>query len=400
MDRCGLGSADFNRHVKQQGLPHSVQMHVVLRNQAGDELVTFDQGGGHERNVVVTDGSITVDATTLVGRILSLTVADPYQELLVGQDANYLDRQLQVSVGIPNEELGKVVWSDRFTGPIVAAPRSGDQIVFTAYGKAWYAMHGIQPKYTVPKGTRVTTAIKRILNELAGEPMGTMGDVPDLTPKLKKDLVMDLADHPWAVCRNLANSMARHLQFDGGGQLRMQRIDLTKPVFTYHGTDEPGTRLIVGEPPEAWTDWSTVRNIVRVTGGATGTSDPPVYIADADDYYPNNPFSPSKLGRNGAAAYRWHFIVNEHLHTQATVKRVAEQNLARDMTANREYKWDSIPLYLFDEMDLIGIDVKEFTGQTHLEKWVEPLLMEGSPSMSMGYTGRRSSNIFARRRNG
>lgn len=394
MQDCGLGSADFQRYLEGCALPHQIEVQVDLLTNDGDLILSFDQGRAGGRNVVVMDGQVDVDADTLVGRTLSLSVADPDRQLIVAQDANYTDRMLRVQVGVHVASLGQVVWAPVFKGPIVSAPRGGDVVQFTAQGKARFAQHGIYPTFTVPKGTPKTSAIKRILNQLAGEPYANMGGIPDLpNVVLKDDLTVNLADRPWAICRNLANDMERHLCYDGGGQVRMQRTDLDNPVYTFTAAgSQPG---VATAAPISQTDWTGIKNAVRVTGGATPPKQPPVAYAFAD---PSDPFSAQTLGRDGAPAYYWDFAQIDTVKTQATAQRIANNMLQRDLVANREIKWESLPMYVFDEYDRVAVETPYFSGHVNLKQFSIPLSIDGAPTMSYGYNKRVSADRFAGKR--
>lgn len=393
MKTLGLGTAEFSKYLLLCASSHSVELAVELRNNAGETLVSFDQGRGGGRDVTVTDGQVDVDATSSAGRFLSLTVADPAKHLSVAAGANFTNRMLHVSRGRYVPALGRTVWAEIFTGPIVLAPRSGDVVQFTAHGKARFAMHGQRDLYTIKAGTPKTTAIKQMLNVLAGEPMSNMGGIPDLASKLRKDITLQIDQYPLAACRALADSLVRHLFCDGAGDWQLPRIDSPHTVYTFSDAKlEPG---MVATPPEASTDWLSVKNAVEVTGGVRGTNPPPVAKVFAD---PSNPFSAQTEGRNGAAAYRWDRVSVPTAMGQKLVDTIAKNTLQRDLAAVRSIKWESLPMDIFDEMDYVSIETPELTAQVRLAKFTIPLNLESSPSMSYGYTSRRSSNVFAGRR--
>lgn len=393
MYRCGLGTRDFKTYLGALALPHSVIVSVELQTNEGKTLVSFDGGRAGNRDVVVTDGQVDVDSTTLVGRSLTLSVADPARLLIVDQDANYVDRMLQVKVGITVAELGKVVWAPVFTGPITGAPRSGDIIQFTAQGKARFGQHGIAHLYKIKKGTKKTVAIRRIMADLAGETPSHMTEIPDLPPVLAHDLILHITSRPYGVCVDLAASMDRHLAYNGNGDLRMQRFDLTNPVYTFHKSAKGPT--LIDSPPESSTEWTTISNAVKVTGSASKAKTAPIGYAYAD---PNNDFSAEKLGRNDAGAYFWDLRDVNSLHTVKACERVARNVLNRDLAVSRSLKFEAMPIYVFDELDLVGVHTPGFIGQTRLSQYTIPLNIEQGPTMSFGFNKRVSSNSFARRR--
>lgn len=396
MNRCGLGSADFKRYLEACALPHNVEVAVELQNNQGETLVSFDAGRGGGRDVIVTDGSVTVAASTSSGRRLDLTVLDPSRELMVAEEANYVNKMLNVKVGVNVAELAQVVWADVFTGPIYSAPRTGDVVQFTAHGKARFSMHGIRETYVVKKGTKKTTAVRKILHDIGGEPYNRMDDLPDAPAKLSDDLVLHVNNaKPWAVCRDLMQSLARHLTYDGPGNVRAQRIDLKTPVYEFTDADnEPG---IVADAPTAQTDWSTVKNAVKLIGGSTKTTDAPIAYAYAPA---SNPFSAQKLGRGASEAYHWDIVRIKTVHTQSVAQKLANAHLERDLVANRQVKFESMPMYVFDELDLVEVQTPQLVTQTRLADFVIPLLLDGDPgpTMAYGWSARRSSNAFARRR--
>jgi hypothetical protein len=387
----GLGSADFNKFLAQLALPHNWKTSVDLLDDVGAHLVSFDPGHGGGRDVVVTDAGVQVNRD---GRILSLPVADPYKELLVGQNANYIDRQLQVRAGVDVPALGITVWTHVFTGPVVSAPRSGDVVNFTAHGKERFAKHGIRVPYTVKKGVKITDAIKRILAQLCGEQAKHMGNIPDLAPVLTDDLVIPVMQRPWQVCLDLADQLGRYFLYDGAGDVQMPRQDATNPVYTFTGAlNQPG---VIGSDVEVSTDWTLVKNAVRRNGTPPKSGGPPPVpgLAIAD---PANPFSPERLGRNGVSIYYWDTATLPNVHTHDDLQGLAEQALARDLTANRQVKFETLPMPCFDYGDLVGIETIGLATTFFLNAFSIPLLLEQTPLMSIGTNQRVSSNAFAKR---
>lgn len=392
MNRGDLGSAEWNHYLLQCASSHSVEVHVELQNSDGETLVSFDGGKGGDRDVTVMGGEVAVDADSPTGRILTLVVADPGGELTVAQDANYIDRWLHVEVGVPVPALGKTISRTVFEGPIVNAPRAGEVITFTAHGKARYGLHGIREITTYPKGMPVTTAIKRILIDLCGEVTPHLGDIPDLAQKLQEPLVLHINAQPYIQAQRLAEGLTRHLQYSAGGMPQMPRTDSTHVAYTF--TSAKAAPGMVSAPPEQSTDiLGTIKNAVRVIGGATKTTKAPYGYAFAE-----GDFSPQKLGRGDSEAYFWDLRTVKTLHTQQAVDRTAAAILARDLIGNREVKFESMPMYVFDEYDLVAIETTEVTAQTHLRQFTIPLDIGGSPTQSYGFNARRAYRPFAGRR--
>lgn len=393
MNRCGLGPAEFKLYADTLTANHSVQVAVDLRDKDGNVLVSFDEGRGGGRNVVVLGGSVAVDATQPVGRVLTLSVADPDKVLLVGQDPSFTSRQLQVRVGVPVAALNQVVWCDVFTGPIYSAVRAGDVVEFIGHGKARYAMHGIGAMYTVVHGIKKTDAIKKILNVLAGELAVAMGGIPDLPDILANDIIIRTTDRPNLIVKGIALSLGRDLAWDGSGNVRMPLLDETVVAYTFAGgTNQTG---VVGAQPQQQTDWSQVKNSVKITGGVpVGGGAAPVAYAYAPAA---NPFSAQTLGRNGADAYLWDERTITTVKTQATAQRIADATLTRDLIANRSIKFESMPIYPLDELDFVELVTVDAVSQTHLAQFTIPLDLSGAQTMSLGWNDRVSSNRFARR---
>lgn len=395
MNDKDYGSADFKKYLLQCASRHTAWPSIGLENTDGEELVSFDAGRGGGRSVLVTGAEVAVDADSPTGRKLTVTVLDRDKELLVSQGSNYINRMLHAKVGVPVPSIPATVWRTLFQGPIVSAPRSGDVVTFTAHGKARYGLHGIKEITVYPKGMAITTVIKTILHDLCGEPYNTMGNIPDLPAKLSEALILHIQAQPWIQAQQLAAGLTRHLHYAGDGSdgmiPAMPRTDSTRVAYTFTSAfDQPG---LVSSAPQVSTDiLGTIKDAVRVIGGATKTQKAPFGYAFA-----TGDFSPARLGRNDSEAYYWDLLTIKTLHSQAAVDRVAAQHLARDLVGDIDARWDSMPLYVLDEYDLLEIDTNELHAFSHWRNGTIPLDIDGAPTQTFGFNGRRVHRPFAGR---
>lgn len=395
MNKGNLSHADFQTFLARLARPHNWEVSVELLNDKGEHLVSFDPGKGGGRSVTVTGGEVVVNAD---GRALTLSVADPDNELLVGQDANYINRMLRVRCGVFVPELDRTVWIEVFVGPIVSAPRTGKVVQFTAHGKERFAKHGIKDAYTIKKGVAKTTAIRRILVDLCGETPGHMGGIPDLRPTLADDLVLHIQDRPWLAIKHLADELDRYIAYDGGGDVQMPRMDATNPVYTFTGSRfKPG---VIGTDPEISADWTQVKNAVRRYGTPPKSGGP---APEPGEAIAEGEFSPQNMGRNGVPIYYWDVATLSNIHTHKVLQQMADNALKLNLSTNRTVKFEIMPMPCFDFGDLVRVETLGLMHTFTLTAFTIPLKVaqdtggEGV-TMSIGYNRRVSANAFAGRR--
>ena len=384
----GLTPAGYAAFLQALRSPHSVRVDVAVLTLDEDELSRITPH--------ILDGQVDVDADgDVTTRSLTMTVVDRNHGLHLDSDspddgALYADRIIQVIYSVLVPELDDRVDVPVFTGPIVDIERDGAQLQITAHGKEELATGWIWRPITIKKGALKSDAIRTILKERAGE---RNFDIPDVMNKagkpitIPKALSLGRASSAWPRVLRMAQSMNRHLYYNGAGTCRL-RIRPRRPVFTFWADD--ATRSTITSTVTVTHDFAEVKNAVWFRGGKPkGQKKPVEHFAVAPK---GHPLSPQRLGRTNADGDRvGRYLVaeqsNEHVRSKAEAKRRAEALLDDLLLEVVGVSFTAVPIPHLDPLDVVRVATRDFSANVRIRQFSLPL---AGGDMTVGYIERVS----------
>ena len=354
---------------------HSIEIELCLTDLDHNELASI--------GAKLMDGQVTVDADAGVTRALELDLLDPTGELHLdsgspNDGALFVDRMLQVRYCVINPEKTKRYVCPIFVGPISSLERNDASLKVEALGKEVFGLGEAWNELTFKKGTRVTTAIKRILTDVMGE---SNLAIPDRDKKLPRNVSVGGDKYPWVVAKQLADSIGFQLYYDGIGVCRMRRTP-DAAVFTFR----EGVGGTVKTKPVGGFDASQIVNAVEVLGkkpqkkrGQTAKKRPHARrIAPR-----SHPLSPWSIGRSGGPRFLPRRIEDDGITTDAQARERARLELKRGLLQSVEVSYDALVVPHLEELDVVKLSTDTFSATHRLRKFAIPLSASGG--FTVGY---------------
>ena len=349
-------------------------------------LMTLDDDIRADVSDRFTDGQVDVDMTASPSRSLSLTLYDPGRTL--GLDPNDPNEgtvsgndQIRVvySVRVPSFDAP---WVDIpvFRGPVTGLSRDGSFLAVEAQGKEVFGMNEAWQPRNWNKGADKATVIEQVLAD-GGEP-GRYLDIPSLPGRIPHDMTLGRMSHRWPFAKHLADSMDRHLFYDGRGVCRLRRWP-AQPCFTFK-TGDGGSVLSL---PSFTYDLENVINTVWVLGKKEKKGRP-----EAVRKLPRtHPLSPWKLGRHGTPRHYVERIERDGVRSKAEAERVARRRIADHKLQTLEVAFDAIPLPHLEPGDWARLHTDDVGMGFRVRAFSIPLTA-GQP-MTVGYRRRVSKPL-------
>lgn len=373
MLRMGLSAADLRTYNHALLRPHERRITAEIQTLNGSLLRSL--------SLQVLDGQVDVDTTAEISRVLDLTFIDPSRSLQFEPDNPggaplHRSRRIHVGYSIRVPELEQWVTCPVFTGPIWDFKRQGAEVSITAHGMERQALGNQWHPRTFAKKTKKTRALKAIAADVGY----TRVNIPDLNRTFPGRFTVARMDQQWPKMRRVAQSLDRHLFFDGSGVL-WARAYPNRPVFTF---DE----ALLSEP-FVLRDVEGLRNIVEVVGAKPKGAKHRVHAVAA--LPPSNDLSPESLGIDAAhPLYLAERVENGHLKTKADCFAHARRIRDDRVRVTTQLGWDSVPIPHLDEMDWVQVVGSDGTFMARMQKWSIPLggSMAGGtegPPMTVGY---------------
>lgn len=369
----GLSSAAKKALLSTLAEHHIVGTEVHLLDLEHRSLGKFDK---------VLGGQVVIDAGATVTRQAQVSILDPRSQVKVDTDEGLprVDRMIRVYynvwVGSPVNDWVSI---PVFTGPITIARREAGVVSIEALGKEHLAIGPTWKPATYPKGRNRVETIRSIMRELAGERHFQM--VEGWSARLDKTISMTKNSSAWSWTGNIARSMSAQVFYDGRGRLRLRKKPI-RSVFTFRDGDG-GTVLTI---PIVSEGEQVMVNIVRVVGavpkGKKGPLTKELSLPSA------HPYSPQRLGRNGKPRYLPEAIEDDSLRTQAEVDAAAKRRIAELQIDEQQVSFDSLPIPMLEEYDLVTIDCEAAKGSVRIVQMTIPLGHAGVSTV--GYIGKLS----------
>lgn len=379
MQSMGLNAAD--RRTFEEALRRSYvrQVTVSVTDLDGNVLTALTP--------VLLDGQVVVDMDAEVTRAATLSFLDPAHALSFDTDspddgALYADRMVKIDYAARVEALGRYVSVTIFHGPVTKLDRAGDVVNIEAQGKESIARGAIWRTLTLKKGWFVTSAIKILLGDRAGETRFAFPKGDDRLPKARS---LDRYAEIWATAKSLASSIDRQLFYNGAGIATLRTYPSTA-VYTFR---EGQGGDVVADVQVSYS-MDDVKNVVVVEGGLPSGSKTRVrYVAVAPS---SHPLSPARLGPTGHPKYLVEVITDDSIRSPTAAKKKAESTLADRLREVVEVTFDSLPVPHLDIGDLVGIETPDVSLQFRLRQFTIPLGSSGSPVMPVGYLKKTTLN--------
>lgn len=380
MDRLGLHPNDLRTYQQTLAYTHErrIRVHILDLNMNLMSSLT----------PVVLDGQVTVDTTADVSRVLTLTFLDPTRSMAFEPDsagpALWRNRIIRVIYSVRVPDLNQWVDCPVFTGPVWDFAREGAVVDVTAHGMERLALGQAWTPKTYHRKSLRTDAIKDIMGRV-GDPCRS---IPDLPYKLPKDLTVGRLDQPWHRARKIAESMDRHLFYDGSGVLHLRPF-ADHPVFTFD-------KELLTEPKFTRSK-DPIVNTVEVLGAKPkGQKRRIRAVAIANGY-----LNPSKLARGSGTLHLVDQIQNDHIRSKAEAEKVAHRRLRHHIQQRVSISFDSLPIPHLEERDRVSVGS---TGvglvNLRMNQWTIPLGDGDAQPMTVGSTRRTTKVRYGRGRHG
>lgn len=327
------------------------------------------------------DGQVNINASDGAQKVLSCGFRDPGHQLHLdaaspAAGVNSIDRLLQVTQFVLVRELGQWVSTDVVTARPTSVKRNAEMVTVEAQSKESLHLRNV-PSYTIPKGTNVVTAIRRILTK-SGE---TRFKFPaNVTAKIPRDVHVGGPDEnrqPWLVCRRLAKSISRELSYDPAGYAWM-RVLTGNPQWLLVDTPRNAGSGAIGPnlltPVATTTDLSQVKNRVVVTYHTTATkkkkSQSLNVVAVAP---PSHPFSAQSLAANGVPWVSSAFFDQQDIHSAAAAQKFANAQLNALLEEAITIEATATPVYHLNARDLLEVRTRDATFNVRFNTGTIPL---------------------------
>lgn len=199
---------------------------------------------------VVVDGTVTASSRSAVMRSGSCVLTDPDGALIPGETAG--SSQYLVPAGAELRLWRGIAYHDgdpelvpvgtmRFITNRVEAPKMSLEL----YDRAWtISQDKTESVVSIPAGTLVTTAIRRLLTSVWAELEMNFPDTDEVTVSMAFEPDTD----PWEVCQQLAANIGLRLFFDPMGVATMapEPEPLVDPTVWSFIDDDPANMLLPG----------------------------------------------------------------------------------------------------------------------------------------------------------
>jgi len=258
----------------------------------------------------------------------------------------FFDRMIQarIEMWLPGQQ--RWVEFPMFTGPVRGFKRTGPLVSLQCLGKDIFVRNS-WASYKVAKGTNKVEAIRRVLQH-AGETKFRFEGTTTATMPNDVNVTRALQASPFGWCRSVAAEINMRLFYNGAGEAVLRPKNAPGVVDWVIADGDSGAVLTY---PNVDADYGRVVNVVRVESA----QDPRInFTAMVDD---NSDIHPSNMLRGGQPLYFGYEYQSDAVKTKAQAERAAKANLADRQRAIYNIKFDSLPLYQAEELDVAEIHI-------------------------------------------
>jgi hypothetical protein len=229
--------------------------------------------------------------------------------------------------------------------------------------------------YTIPKGTNIITAIKRIIDRTFP---GIDYDSVSTSQTTSEPKVFDASDDPWASVVELAKSVGCEIYFDVEGSVVIAPptdVDASpSPDFTYIESQKSTMTSL----KKSFSDEQAFNGVI-VTGESPGDDKPPVR-AEAWDLEPSSP-----TYRYGPYGEVPDFVTDTNVKTVADAQRNADSILRKHLGAPSQLSCSSWTNPALEAGDIVQIERVRMgvTGLYTLDAFNIPFRKDGTQNLTV-----------------
>lgn len=322
------------------------------------------------RNVPISGGKVTIDASSQVRRTLDLTVSDPALMPTVNNLLAPHGHELWVLRGIeyPN---GQVEWTPLglFRVDAVNWDVGGGSFSITATDRS---RHVADARFEAPRRSntaltvpgQISQLVKDVISNAAvSDTTGSTTSTPDVTWERDR----------WEAIEELATSIGAEAYFGASADVKIRKVPaITDKVVWYVDAGETGV-MVTGDRALSR---ESVYNVVVATGESTEGTTPAYGIAEDTD-----PASPTYIGGQFGRVPR--FYASPLLATNSQAALAAATLLEKVRSLNRQLDLSCVPNPALDVGDVIQVRFPDGSVERHILDRIEVPLDATSP-MALG----------------
>lgn len=380
----GLSKTDRALYDATLATSHEIRVAVSLLDMTGRVVgsarVVDGQVLGDRRRFGVPNGPT---------KRLTLSAVDPHNALGIDSDDPgdgilYADRQVEVVYSVRVESVG---WVDVpvFLGTPTSWQRTGDEVQILADDASVLGMGAAWAPLTIPKGTKKTDAIERILMRRTGM---TRFSFPKVTARLAKPVSLHRESKPWAVADRIAASMDMQLFRRGDGTVVLRRYP-TAAAYSF------GAGAIV-EEVATQDDMDGFANTILVLG--RNPKGPKKRVRVVVEAPKNHPMSAWRLGENGEPRRLVERIENDHIRSKAEARRKGERRLRDHLRGQSQVSVGVLPRPDVEPGDWTSADADGVPVGFRVDTYSLPLGVSSAEPMTLGYFLNAPANVRRIRR--
>jgi hypothetical protein len=346
------------------------------------------QGPNQEpQRLIAIDGEVNVDRTAAIRRGGNVKCVDPEGIYVPQGDYGLLTpygtevrpyRGVRYSDGSTEVyPLGvfRIAGAD-FDETAAVSGGAGIGISITMYDRSrTVARDKFTNVYTVPKGTNIVTAIKRIIDRTFPD---VEYDAVSTSSTVSEPKVYDASDDPWEACTELAKSIGCEVYFDVEGRVVIAPptdVDASpSPDFDYI----ENRRNTLTSLKKSFSDEQAFNGVI-VTGASPGDEKPPVR-AEAWDLEPSSP-----TYRYGPYGEVPEFVNDTNVKTVAEAQRMADSLLRQRIGAPSQLSCSAWTNPALEAGDILQIERPRMgvTGLYTLDAFNIPFRKDGTQNLTV-----------------
>lgn len=325
---------------------------LKVRNQRIKvDLLNFNFQTINSLEGIVTDGSISIDATSDIRRTCNITLAlDKSEDMIAPGGQVWLDKFIKVYVGTDNPRNGnETVWNNMglflINNPESVYNVTTNTITFEGLdlmAKLTGRRNGQLPAVTtvVPAESSVADVVKQTITQLGGFDKYIIQDAGYEVPyDIKKDMGSTIYDL-LVELRDLYSDW--EMFFDVDGVFHWQQIPdgINEPVVL--DFDQLKQKLIISETIDV--DFENVKNHIIVYGRLLDNGEQ--VMASSTDTISTSPYNVDKIGQIN------YIVDDEKIYSNDLAQQRADYELFLHARMNDSITLETVPIYWLNDVNV------------------------------------------------